>query len=90
METTFNMVKGKFDDSVRSKSETGQVNEVLLKFLCHNICMLTQEMHELEIVPSLGEYNAEPECIDMLKSQVRKSSKVGRLYSCATRLRSVC
>ena len=47
------MVKGKFGDSVRSKSETGQVNEILLKFLCHNICVLVQEMHELGIQVSL-------------------------------------
>ena len=49
VETTFSMVKGKFGNSVRSNSETGQMNEILLKFLCHNICVLIQEMHELGI-----------------------------------------
>ena len=49
VETTFSMVKGKFGDSVRAKSETGQVNEILLKCLCHNICVLIHAMHELEI-----------------------------------------
>ena len=53
VETTFSMVKGKFGDSLRSKSDTGQINEMLLKFLCHNICVLIQEMHELGITPSL-------------------------------------
>ena len=54
VETTFSMVKGKFGDSVRAKSDTGQVNEVLLKFLCHNVCVLIQEMHELGITSAFG------------------------------------
>jgi len=49
VETTFSMVKSKFDGSVRAKSDTGQVNEILLKFLCHNICVVNQEIHELGI-----------------------------------------
>ena len=53
VETTFSMIKGKFGDSLRSKSETGQVNEILLKVLCHNICVLIQEMYELGITPNL-------------------------------------
>ena len=52
-ETTFSMVKGKFGDSVRAKSYRGQVNEVLLKCLCHNICVLIHSMHELEVTPAL-------------------------------------
>jgi transposase len=51
-ETTFHMIKSKFGDSVRSKTETAQVNEVLLKVLCHNICVVIQEMFELGIEPS--------------------------------------
>ena len=47
------MVKTKFGDSIRAKSDTGQVNEVLLKFLCHNICVLIQEMHELGACPRI-------------------------------------
>ena len=54
VETTFSMVKGKFGDSVKAKSDTGQVNEVLLKFLCHNICVLIQEMYELGITSAFG------------------------------------
>ena len=46
------MVKGKFGGSVRSKSETGQVNEVLLKFLCHNLVVLVNAMHDLGITPA--------------------------------------
>ena len=52
VETTFSMIKGKFGDSVRAKSETGQVNEILLKCLCHNICVLIHAMHELSLAPS--------------------------------------
>ena len=50
-ETTFHMIKSKFGDAVRSKTEVAQVNEVLLKVLCHNICVVIQEMFELGIKP---------------------------------------
>lgn len=49
VETVFSMVKGKFGDSVRSKTDVGQVNEVLMKVLCHNLCVLNQSIHELGI-----------------------------------------
>ncbi len=52
-ETTFHMIKSKFGDSVRSKTEVAQVNEVLLKVLCHNICVVIQEMFELGVEPKL-------------------------------------
>ena len=48
---TFHMIKSKFGDSARSKTETAQVNEVLLKVLCHNACVVIQEMFELGIEP---------------------------------------
>lgn len=50
-ETTVHMIKSKFGDHVRSKTWTAQVNEVLLKVICHNICCVIQEMHELGIIP---------------------------------------
>jgi len=46
-------VAAKFGDSVRSKSDQGQVNEVLCKVLCHNICVLIRAMHELGIIASV-------------------------------------
>jgi transposase len=49
VESTFSAVKRKFGDHVRSKTDTAMVNEVLCKFLCHNICCLIQEQHELGI-----------------------------------------
>ena len=54
VETTFSMVKGKFGDSVLSKSDIGQINEVLCKVLCHNICVVIQAIHELGIEPTLS------------------------------------
>jgi transposase len=52
VETAFSMVKGKFGAAVRSKGDVGQVNEVLAKVLCHNICVLVQAIHELGIEPT--------------------------------------
>ncbi|HEX9830638.1 MAG TPA: transposase [Thermodesulfobacteriota bacterium] len=49
VETTFFMIKTKFRDNVRSKDEVAQFNEVLLKILCHNICVVIQKTHELGI-----------------------------------------
>ncbi len=51
VESTFSMIKAKFGDSLRSKTETAQVNEALCKILCHNICCLIQSMFELDIKP---------------------------------------
>ncbi len=51
-ETVFHMIKTKFGDYVRSNNPTAQENEVLLKVLCHNICVVISEMHELGIEPN--------------------------------------
>jgi transposase len=48
-ESVFSMIKRKFGDNVRAKDTVAQVNEVLCKALCHNICVLIQEMFELGI-----------------------------------------
>ena len=55
VETTFSMVKAKFGASVRSKTPVAQVNEVLAKILCHNICVLIQSAYELRIEVLFGE-----------------------------------
>ncbi len=49
VESTFNMIKAKFGDYVRSKTPVAQINEVLCKVLCHNVCVLIQSMYELGI-----------------------------------------
>lgn len=47
IESTFSMIKRKFGDSLRSKSETGQFNEILCKVIAHNICVLVACMFEM-------------------------------------------
>ena len=51
VEATFSMIKAKFGGSVRSRGPTAQMNEVLTKILCHNICVLIRSMYELGIMP---------------------------------------
>lgn len=51
VETTFHMVKAKFGDSVRSKTDRAMANEVRAKILCHNICCVIQSMHEFGVDP---------------------------------------
>lgn len=48
-ESVFNMMKRKFGTHLYSKSEVGQINEVLCKALTHNICVLIQEYFENDI-----------------------------------------
>jgi hypothetical protein len=45
------MMKAEFGDRIRSKTDTAQVNEMLLKVLCHNICVVIQSIYELGIEP---------------------------------------
>jgi Transposase DDE domain/SWIM zinc finger len=51
VETTFHMIKAKFGDALRSKTERAQINEALCKVLCHNVCCLIQAMYELNLKP---------------------------------------
>jgi transposase len=50
-ESTFSMVKAKFGDSLRSRTDTAMVNEALRKFLAHNIVVVHQSHIELGIEP---------------------------------------
>jgi hypothetical protein len=43
------MIKAKFRDHVRSKTDVAMANEVLCKIIFHNICCLIQESYELGI-----------------------------------------
>ena len=49
VESAFSMIKAKFGDGLRSKSNTAMVNESLCKIVCHNICCLIQSVYELGI-----------------------------------------
>jgi len=51
VESTVMMIKTKFGDSLKSKSDTAQKNETLAKVLCHNICCLISAFYELGIDP---------------------------------------
>jgi transposase len=50
-ESTFNMIKAKFRDHVRSRTDDAMKNEVLAKVLCHNLCCVIQSQYELGIEP---------------------------------------
>jgi len=45
------MIKRKFGDSLRSRTDVAMINETLCKLLCHNLVVLIHEMHELGIDP---------------------------------------
>lgn len=51
VESTFSMIKRKFGDSVRSKTDVAMVNEAMCKVLAHNLVVLIHEMYELGIEP---------------------------------------
>lgn len=51
VESTVSMIKTKFGDSVRSKTDAAMKNEALAKILCHNLCCLIASMFELGVAP---------------------------------------
>jgi transposase len=67
IESVFSMVKAKFRDHVRSKTDTAMKNEVLCKFLCHNICVVHQSHLELGIEPVFWGEAPKEENPDILK-----------------------
>lgn len=48
------MVKRKFGDSVRSKTEVAMKNEVMAKFVCHNIACCIQSAYEFGVEVIFG------------------------------------
>jgi hypothetical protein len=58
-ENTFSMIKAKFRDHVRSKTDVAMTNEVLCKIVCHNICCVIQAMYELGIELTFWEVSAD-------------------------------
>jgi transposase len=55
VESTFSMIKAKFGDAVRSKTDVAMKNEALCKLLAHNICCLISAIYELGIDPTFGQ-----------------------------------
>lgn len=51
VESTNSMIKARFGSKLVSKTERAQINELLCKVLCHNICCLIQSMYELGLKP---------------------------------------
>ena len=47
------MVKRKFGNYLRTKTFTGQTNEILCKAVCHNIVVMIHEMNEIGVNPEL-------------------------------------
>lgn len=45
-ESTFSMLKRKFENNLMLRKEVCQINEALAKVLCHNICVLIEQIHE--------------------------------------------
>lgn len=63
VESTFSMMKAKFGNSLRSKTDVAMVNESLCKVLCHNLCCLIQSQYELGIEATFwaeGQVECEP------------------------------
>ncbi len=55
IETAFSMVKRRYGHRLRSRTPAARVNEVMLRFLAHNICCLVRSAYELDIQPLLDE-----------------------------------
>ncbi len=52
IESTNAMIKMKFGERIRSRTQVAQFNELLCKVLCHNICVTIQAYYELGIEPT--------------------------------------
>jgi hypothetical protein len=52
VESTFSMIKRKFGDSLRSKTDTAMKNEALCKVLAHDLCCVISAWYELGIEPA--------------------------------------
>lgn len=49
-ESVFSMIKRKFGTRLYSRSELGQINELLCLVLAHNICVLIHELYEVSAI----------------------------------------
>ncbi|MBI4298922.1 MAG: transposase [Chloroflexi bacterium] len=74
VESAFSMIKAKFGGSVIAKTPTAQVNEVLLKVLCHNLCVLVGSIYELGIEPVFALPSPESKVIDL--NQYRRQNGI--------------
>jgi transposase len=70
VETAFYMIKTKFGANVRAKTPIAQVNEVLCKILCHNICVLIQSIVELGVEANFWTFDTEKAVVPKVLSNV--------------------
>ncbi len=54
IETACSMIEGRFGSAICSKSDAVQIDDALCKVLAHNICVLIQAMHALNVHPIFG------------------------------------
>jgi transposase len=69
IESVWSSIKRKFGDSVRSRTDVAMVNEVLAKFLCHNIVVNIHSQEELGIDPIFwqDERNESPNVLPLVR-----------------------
>lgn len=70
VESTFSMVKRKFGDAVRAKSDAAKRNEVLAKLVAHNVCCVIASWYEMGVVPDFLNHPADSEPRHLLKFPV--------------------
>ena len=51
VETAYSTIKRLFTETIRSEKPVAQINEMLLKVLCHNIVVIIHEMFEMDVHP---------------------------------------
>ena len=61
IESAFSMIKRKFGDSLRGKTDMSMRNEALAKILCHNLCSVISAWYELGIEPGEWAPKGKPE-----------------------------
>jgi hypothetical protein len=69
-ESAFSMVKAKFREHVRSRTETAMKNEVLAKFLAHNLCVVHQSHLELGIETDFWSGDERPTVLPLRPTRV--------------------
>jgi transposase len=69
IESTFSMVKRKFGDSIRSRTDVAMTNEVYCKLICHNLCCVIQSQCELGIEATFwgGEQQGRQDVLPMVR-----------------------
>lgn len=68
IESVFSQVKEKFEGHVRSRTEPATTNEVLCKFLAHNICVVHQWQIDLGIETTFWPQDPKPTILPLVRS----------------------